>query len=244
MRNMSNDAFGALHNIVKGFYKQKEQIQQLEARVNQTGQFADIEEAFQLEPQYKELRTQIANVNDEIAYWTEQLVACENGENWKNVVQGADGKFTQQETEAGPRAKIYLQQKLLAAQNFQQQLGQTAVQFENQHREQYKGVKTWLDSAETKLFGNVKLDFTKNENYNALLRPLPESLKQQPIYRIAAKLMTLFYMQTQKKAAGVSNGKLAKVITASQGAAGSSSGSGTATPPAITMDDFEGVMHR
>lgn len=219
MRSMSNEAFGALHNIIKGFYQQKDQIRDLEVKAQEAhkGALSDLEAGYTLTPEYQQAMSVSGSLDTELAHWDEQIAKCQAGENWINVVQGPDGKPVEQETEPGPKALRYLFGKRNAAVENGAKVDQYIENLKAQHVNAYKGVQSWVQSMSTKLFANVKHDFSKDPVYTKLMAPLPPALKGQEIYSIAAKLAVLLYRSSLKQKASAANTQFSKAIESVQG---------------------------
>lgn len=219
MRNMANEAFGALHNIIRGFYQQKDQIRELEVKAQEAsnGALADLDNAYTLTPEFQQAQQVSASLDTELEHWNEQIIKCQANENWINVIQGPDGKPVEQETQPGPKALRYLMGKRQEALENASRVDQYMKGLQAQHMEANRNVKTWVQGMNQKLFANVKHDFSKDPMYTKLIAPLPPALKGQEIYQIAAKLAILLYRTSlnQKKAAA--NTQFSKTLEAAQG---------------------------
>ena len=241
MRSMSNAAFGTLLPIVRGFYQQKDKIRELELTASQAKQAPlDVENGYQLAPEYSAAVENYQQLSAEESFWQEQWVNCRSQRPWNNP-KLVNGKLEYEETEPGPRAELFLQNKVAEAQQLKQRVTGDIQNLQRQHKEAHGNLQQFLTDTETKLFKNVKYNFDKDPIYSGLMQKLPVTLKSAPIYRIAMRLATLFYRQSQASKRQVTNTNFAKTIQTNQGGTATPSAGGAAAP-SVTFDDFEKIL--
>lgn len=241
MRSMSNSAYNGLHNIVRGFYQQKDKIRELELTASQAKQAPlDVENGYQLAPEYSAAVENYQQLSAEEAFWQEQWVNCRSQKPWNNP-KLVNGKLEYEETEPGPRAELFLQNKVAEAQQLKQRVTGDIQNLQRQHKEAHGNLQQFLTDTETKLFKNVKYNFDKDPIYAGLMQKLPVTLKSAPIYRIAMRLATLFYRQSQASKRQVTNTNFAKTIQTNQGGAATPSAGGAAAS-SVTFDDYEKLL--
>lgn len=186
LRKLPNEQFNALAPVFEKAKADHEALTAAQARVSELEteakakptHYYEHEDGYLLDPEFGTLLNNQSEAQQAREFWTQQLIAIEQGEPYKIPSNGKLVDVTPSDTAPiNPAHKIALQQLLTRASFADQQVSAQIEQFKGSHKQQFTAARQQIAAIEKHFFPNFdvnKLAPEDRENYDAIYKITPK----------------------------------------------------------------------
>jgi hypothetical protein len=195
LRQLNNKAFAEYAPQLKAAYEARTKATELETKLQQQPKFYhEHPDAYQLDPEYRELTTHANFVQFEANHWRNQLVNIKQGKPWQELKGYDKNNRPVFEDVAAPedgtvdaQAEVLVQQMLGQASGEQSRVMANLSSYQQRYQQSRQSAEAELNEVRTKLFPTLRPDTLEGidkENYKLAVDITPQALRGHPLAQL------------------------------------------------------------